>query len=886
MENNLQKRYVLRAIFALLIVVCITSIASNVSAAQETMVFDNSDVTPTVSPGKVAGYCANDATATAYCKSKGYEGFTSYTPRWLGPTLYNDLVYKWNGSSFQLVSGNVCAYHIIPITCYRPIPVAPSVDMKANGQNGTITINQGEYVTISWTSTGVGYCNTGVSYSPWGPYIEKPTSGSEVVRLMSSFTYGIQCSVDNGSRMLVMDTVGVSVRNPCTSHATKSCSGNSVYWYDSCGHQEEIYQTCTGSQVCNNAQCQNVVCDSGSDCGTNGYIGSVFCQNGDVYQNYRTYTCNNAGTANATCTSSTTAQLKINCSGSQTCENGSCTDQNIECDSNSDCGSNGYTSSPFCQNSDVYQNYRTYVCHNSGTVSSYCSNSTSSQLKTNCMGDQACNNGACEDQDIECDSNSDCGVNGYTGSAFCQGNNVYQNYRTYTCHNAGSASSYCSSSTSDKLKTTCSGNQTCNNGSCGNNCTGNSYKQCSGNSIYWYDSCGNRQNFVESCSNGCTNGSCSNNNNCTYHSFRQCVGNSVYWYDSCGSQQDLIQYCSNGCTNGYCSNNNNNNCTYHAYKLCSGNSVYWYDSCGTMQDLVQNCSSGLTCQYGQCTTYSQPTNYISHYRLACYGKSIYWYDSLGSATGLYKACGDSNTCTLDSCSSSKCSYSLKCDGTTCKTSSVDYQKYCADSTDHCGNGTCETNLEENSTNCLADCKPTPTDTNTLSVSFLGKKEVTAVQWEKTIQVNQNGTVYFIISVVNNSNNQIDDVNVSANIPSEVSFIGNAKINDVPASGDVVSGINLGSIANGSSKVLTFEGKVQNFTAESSKQATATVSVSGVTQSDNFTINFVPGQAAAVSQASGGSWFVEFLKKWYLWILVAIVLVFLFFVVFRRLSSAE
>ncbi|MCX6721729.1 MAG: hypothetical protein NTY04_00850, partial [Candidatus Staskawiczbacteria bacterium] len=48
---------------------------------------------------------------------------------------------------------------------------------------------------------------------------------------------------------------------------------------------------------------------------------------------------------------------------------------------------------------------------------------------------------------IMCFNAYDCGTNGPTGSLFCQGNNVYQNYITYTCNNPGTASSTCTNAT-------------------------------------------------------------------------------------------------------------------------------------------------------------------------------------------------------------------------------------------------------------------------------------------------------------------------------------------------------------------------------------------------------------------------------------------------------
>ena len=409
--------------------------------------------------------------------------------------------------------------------------------------------------------------------------------------------------------------------------------------------------------------------------------------------------------------------------------------------------------------------------------------------------------------------------------------------------------------------------------------------------------------------------------NCTYHSQERCTGNNLYWYDSCGNQQDLAQYCQNGCYNGACQNNYNNNnynsnnynnnysnnygsCTYHAYKLCTGNNVYWYDSCGTQQDLIMNCSSGQTCNdlnnpglYGQCTTpiqtYVAPINsYVALARTACYGNSIEWFDSLGVASGLYKNCQDANSCTLDACAADKCSNTLKCDGSTCATGSADYNTYCATSQPspvvpadqtHCGNGLCETTLGETNASCPSDCKIT--STTALSVSFFSKLDSSSSQWQKSAQVPSNSQVYFMISVANNSSAQVDNVNISSNIPSEISSLGDLKLNGVLVSGDIVSGINIGSIAPSATKLITFEGKTQTISASATKQATATSNVSGATQSDSISINLTPTVvAAAVSAApvTGGFW--GFLKKWYLWILGALVLVFLFIVVFKRFSS--
>ena len=144
----------------------------------------------------------------------------------------------------------------------------------------------------------------------------------------------------------------------------------------------------------------------------------------------------------------------------------------------------------------------------------------------------------------------------------------------------------------------------------------------------------------------------------------------------------------------------------------------------------------------------------------------------------------------------------------------------------------------------------------------------------------------MVSIANNSNAQLNNVTVTANIPMEITSLGNLQVDETAVSGDIVSGVNVGNIAPATAKIITFEGKTAGISMQSTKQATATVSASGNSRSDSVSIVLNPGQAsaAAVSAASGSSGLWEFIKRWYLWILVALVLIFLFIVVFRRLSS--
>ena len=456
--------------------------------------------------------------------------------------------------------------------------------------------------------------------------------------------------------------------NNCVSHTTQKCVGNNVYWFNSCNDQEELKQNCSSNQICLNGNCTIVACSSNTDCGTNGYEGSPFCQGNSIYKNFRTYTCNNPGSANSSCSSSTAPSLLNNCSANQICSGGGCSDINIACRLNSQCGANGFVNSPFCQNGNVYQDFKTYTCNNPGSANSSCSSSTAPQLKTDCAGNQTCSNGSCINQNIPCSSNTDCGTNGYEGSPFCQGNSIYRNFRTYTCNNPGASGSTCISSINPQLFNNCSSDQVCSNGSCSvqNNLVASCYATPSpansnqnvsfiatatgGNGIYTYSWSGACSGAGQVCANTfsqsgtqtatvnvtsdsqTTSAVCSVNINqsCAQQASQRCVGNNVYWYDSCGNQGNLIQTCgyNQNCQNGNCQNNQNN-CSYHSYQRCVGNYLYWYDSCGIQQD-YQYCQNGCSNGYCQTVNNYNYTNLTVNVTAKNLTTGLGWYSSIAA----------------------------------------------------------------------------------------------------------------------------------------------------------------------------------------------------------------------------------------------------------------
>jgi uncharacterized protein YcfL len=83
---------------------------------------------------------------------------------------------------------------------------------------------------------------------------------------------------------------------------------------------------------------------------------------------------------------------------------------------------------------------------------------------------------------------------------------------------------------------------------------------------------------------------------CISHDSSTCYANDVYWYDSCGVREEKRQECgAPGCTGNTC----DSSCSSHDSSTCYANDVYWYDSCGVREDKRQECGApgctGNTC---------------------------------------------------------------------------------------------------------------------------------------------------------------------------------------------------------------------------------------------------------------------------------------------------
>ncbi|MCX6817510.1 MAG: hypothetical protein NTU57_01490 [Candidatus Aenigmarchaeota archaeon] len=91
-------------------------------------------------------------------------------------------------------------------------------------------------------------------------------------------------------------------------------------------------------------------------------------------------------------------------------------------------------------------------------------------------------------------------------------------------------------------------------------CKSHAEMKCYGEHVYWFDSCGHKEEKKEYCTSGCENGFCKTKEGCTEHAEAKCADGHVYWYDSCNGKEDKKEYCQNGCENGACKGGTEKTC--------------------------------------------------------------------------------------------------------------------------------------------------------------------------------------------------------------------------------------------------------------------------------------------------------------------------------------
>lgn len=250
----------------------------------------------------------------------------------------------------------------------------------------------------------------------------------------------------------------------------------------------------------------------------------------------------------------------------------------------------------------------------------------------------------------------------------------------------------------------------------------------------------------------------------------------------------------------------------------------------------------------------------------CVGTAIFWYDSCTNREDLYQDCAKYNL----TCKYGQCVEKQKIPQT--QPVIPQAQPVISEAQDQ------SQQEQQNNQEIIQN--------NNLSISFFIKGNYLSQQWEKTAKIGKNQDVYFMVVLNNNGQQQVNENVIAVNIPNEISYLGNLKVDDVAISGDIVSGVNIGSIQAMQKKTITFEGKTQSFETQEEKQASVFINLAEPQQSDSVSISFDSTQnnhVAELSQAEIFDW-VYFIKKWFMWIVAGIVLIFLFTIIFKRISG--
>ncbi len=262
-------------------------------------------------------------------------------------------------------------------------------------------------------------------------------------------------------------------------------------------------------------------------------------------------------------------------------------------------------------------------------------------------------------------------------------------------------------------------------------------------------------------------------------------------------------------------------CSPHSTKQCISNIVYWYNSCGVLEDLYQNCNTtNQICQNGQCVNKTPSLSPVQ--------------SPIQSSTP-----------------------------TPTPTSTP-----------------------------TPILRPTPTGTPnqtqnaSVIISIFGQKESDQTQWGKNISTVNNDKINFLLVVKNISNLPINNVLIKTDITNNIKYADNLKIDNFSLAGNIVSGVDLGTIPPKTSRVIYFTGSVVAQTSQGVAQITASINSDNILyDSDYLTVN-IGGQTKynVATNVTGNSIMSNLKKNWYIWIMVIIILIALFIIIFRKISS--
>ena len=529
-----------------------------------------------------------------------------------------------------------------------------------------------------------------------------------------------------GENPTVVDTTDGAYNDCClcayygytTNKCSLECSGSKIVYKDECGLEVSVYEDCDGGDSCKAYSCDDTgitptcsytlitdtpaCCESngGNWCGTSCYLEDGCCD-GDVWYDKG----DSVGEDQICCGGDNIAECceDSDCNDGNSCTIDTCNSGTCEYTLTQDCCLAGQT---FCGG----QCYGDIGCCNDDNWysiddPSYCDKCVS-------CGDGYVNCG--EDCDGNTKTDSECvGPKNVTFKVSCDWNCFWD----YDYTESDIISSVCSVTCGADDPNSCKPNEEYDSSSC--ECVAVA-EDCSTPEDDDGDgkvNCEDPDCFTGSCpecytvgwdGNTCTclpvaegtpcddGHACTENDVCTtilYGSYFGCYGTpkscddgDSCTYDACFESESYVggYSCSNvvDCTKEGCECHDG--CYYCGDGTCNVDCGEDYTNCNIENTYLHE---GVEVS-GDCVA--------PHYE--CDDLELYYVEQDGSTT-FVDDCDDGNSCTKDSCDATngKCINTLKCDGTTCSISSVDYCSSCAS----CGNGVCD--CGESLSTCQQDC---------------------------------------------------------------------------------------------------------------------------------------------------------------------------------------
>ncbi|MFA6023456.1 MAG: vWA domain-containing protein [Candidatus Pacearchaeota archaeon] len=432
---------------------------------------------------------------------------------------------------------------------------------------------------------------------------------------------------------------GACIIQQVTCSYDSQCNDGNIRTVDKCINPGSANSYCTHNEV---------DCLYDNDCGETGFIGSTFCSLNNVFKIYQESKCQNPGTLESNCMITQTQRLVNSCDDGNirtvdSCSNGVCQHNNLECLNNNDCNDGNNQTNDRCNlinnrcehdtivcSFDSQCNdgnaYTTDICMNPGTPQSYCNHnplqciSNSDCNDNNAQTNDRCVNSQCVHDNLQCINDQQCGS--LISQRICSGNNVIDRMNVPRC-----ISNSCSSETIENFVQQCS--YQCFNSSCINapiRCSLDS--QCNDNNAYTIDQCVNAGSANSYCRNAEMN--CLSNNDCEFSGF---IGN-----EFCSLNSIFKNYQNATCINpGTLESNCIVTITSKLTRSCDDGNVQTTDSCanGACVNTILQCINDGQCNDNNNFTLDKCTNNICiHTPIVCFVNSD---------------CNDNNAQTQDVC---------------------------------------------------------------------------------------------------------------------------------------------------------------------------------------------------------------------------------------------